>query len=338
MSFQKDAASYRRKSGVTTMTGRSVVCRLLAVFGVSCGLAGPALAQTDTGQSSEMIVNGFPVEEGQIPWQVFLTRTWTDPDGKSWVSWCGGSLIAPQWVLTAAHCLEDEGVAHKPQEMEVGYGSVHRSKLKTVKVEQVIPHAEYESKGSDIGLIKLKRPIGIIKPIPLAEPQFDEALHSGQSNEAPTYLVSGWGRLLDIGDINLATQLHQVNPQQAQAMAEEINSPEQLRAADLVEVDIQGCADLYKSVGYDGPTSTIDVKRNICAAGNGRRADSCQGDSGGPLVAKVQDKFVQVGVVSWGHSCADGVFPGVYTKVSSYTDWINETMNGSAASDTAAKP
>lgn len=207
------------------MTGRSVVCRLLALLGVSCGLAGPALAQTDTGQSSEMIVNGFPVEEGQIPWQVFLTRTWTDPDGKSWASWCGGSLIAPQWVLTAAHCLEDEGVAHKPQEMEVGYGSVHRSKLKTVKVEQVIPHAEYESKGSDIGLMKLKRPIGIIKPIPLAEPRFDAALHSGQSNEAPTYLVSGWGRLLDIGDINLATQLHQVNPQQAQAMAEEITLP-----------------------------------------------------------------------------------------------------------------
>jgi secreted trypsin-like serine protease len=320
------------------MTGRSIAYQLLALLALSCGLAEPALAADDAGKSSEMIVNGVPVDEGQIPWQVFLTRSWTDANGDTWVSWCGGSLIAPQWVLTAAHCLEDGGVAHKPQEMEVGYGSVHRSKLKTVKVEEVIPHAEYESKGSDIGLIKLKRPIGIIKPITVAEPQIDEVLHAGQANAAPTYLVSGWGRLLDIGDIDLATQLHQVNPQQAQAMAEEINSPEQLRAADLVEVDIQGCADLYKSVGYSGPASTIDVKRNICAQGKDRRADSCQGDSGGPLVAKVQGKFVQVGVVSWGHSCADGVFPGVYTKVSSYKDWINDTMNATAASDSAPKP
>jgi secreted trypsin-like serine protease len=150
--------------------------------------------------------------------------------------------------------------------------------------------------------------------------------------------VSGWRRLLDIGDIDLATQLHQVNPQVAQAMAEEINSPEQLRAADLVEVDVQSCAELYKNVGYNGPTSTIDVERNICAEGKDRRADSCQGDSGGPLVAKVQGKFVQVGIVSWGHSCADGVFPGIYTNVSSYKDWINDTINGTAASDTAAKP
>ena len=128
MSFQKYAASYR---GFTTMTGFSIWCQLFALLAMSCGLAGPVLAADDAGKNSEMIVNGVPIEEGQIPWQVSLTRSWTDPNGDSWVSWCGGSLIAPQWVLTAAHCLEDDGVAHKPAEMEVGYGSVHRSKLKT---------------------------------------------------------------------------------------------------------------------------------------------------------------------------------------------------------------
>ena len=311
------------------MTGRSIALQFLALIGLSCGLAGPALAGAGAGTDSEMIVNGAPVTEGDLPWQVFLTRTWTEDNGDTWISWCGGSLIAPQWVLTAAHCLEDNGVPNKAAEMEVGYGSVHRAKLKTVKVEQVIPHSAYESEGFDIGLVKLKQPIGVIKPIEISGPQIDQALRAG--GQQPTLVVSGWGRLLDVGDTDLTTQLQQVNPEAAQQIAEEINSPEQLRAADLVEVDVQGCADLYKGAGYGGPTGTVDTARNICAVGKTARADSCQGDSGGPLVTKYQGHFVQVGVVSWGHSCADGVFPGVYTRVSSYVDWINDTMNGAAA-------
>ena len=66
------------------MTGRSIICQVLALLGLACGLAGPAPAADDSGKSSEMIVNGEPVEEGQIPWQVFLTRSWTDAAGDSW--------------------------------------------------------------------------------------------------------------------------------------------------------------------------------------------------------------------------------------------------------------
>ena len=81
------------------MTGRSIWCQLFVLLAMSCGLAGPVLAADDAGKNSEMIVNGVPVEEGQIPWQVFLTTSWTDPNCDSCVSWCGGSLIAPQGVL-----------------------------------------------------------------------------------------------------------------------------------------------------------------------------------------------------------------------------------------------
>ena len=66
------------------MTGRNVFCRLFALLALSGGVAGPALAADDTGKNSEMIVNGVPVEEGQIPWQVFLTRSWTDANGDRW--------------------------------------------------------------------------------------------------------------------------------------------------------------------------------------------------------------------------------------------------------------
>jgi secreted trypsin-like serine protease len=75
------------------MTGRSVFCQLFALLTLSVGLAAPALAADDAGKNSEMIVNGQPVEEGQIPWQVFLTRSWTDANGDRWVSWCGGPAM-----------------------------------------------------------------------------------------------------------------------------------------------------------------------------------------------------------------------------------------------------
>ena len=89
--------------------------------------------------------------------------------------------------------------------------------------------------------------------------------------------------------------------------------------------------------GVAGPAlAADDTGKNSEMIVNGVPVE--EGQSGGPLVAKLQSKFVQVGVVSWGHSCADGVFPGVYTKVSSYKDWINDTINGAAAGDIAAKP
>jgi len=59
---------------------------------------------------------------------------------------------------------------------------------------------------------------------------------------------------------------------------------------------------------------------SICAASSG--VDSCQGDSGGPLI--IDD--VQVGIVSWGYGCADENYPGVYTDVGYFHNWIVETI------------
>ena len=59
----------------------------------------------------------------------------------------------------------------------------------------------------------------------------------------------------------------------------------------------------------------------ICAGEEGR--DSCQGDSGGPMV---DSEGLLIGIVSWGQGCADKDYPGVYTEVSAYITWINETL------------
>jgi secreted trypsin-like serine protease len=300
---------------------------LLALLGLAFGLIGVALAE-DNGADNEMIVNGELVKEGNFPWQVLVTRTWTDDKGQGWISSCGGSIIAPQWVLTAAHCLEEDGKVNKASEMQVGYGSVHRKRLKEMAVEDVIPNPKYVSDGFDIGLIKLKEPIPHAPVIELANPQTEATLRA--THPELTVTVSGWGKLWDIKNGEVEAQFQQFGKGSAAAIADAINSPEQLRKADLQEVDIEDCAKVYQASGEFG-ANPIDLKRNICAMGVKVRKDSCQGDSGGPLVVNASGHPVQVGVVSWGHSCADTMFPGVYSRVSSYADWIKETMNGTGA-------
>ena len=108
------------------------------------GLAASAPVQEAAEPSDEMIVNGEPVTEGEIPFQVLITAQWTDQNG-SWASTCGGSLISPQRVLTAAHCLVlGNGKTFAPGELQVGYGSVYRSKLQKVGVEKVFAHQGYQ--------------------------------------------------------------------------------------------------------------------------------------------------------------------------------------------------
>lgn len=70
---------------------------------------------------------------------------------------------------------------------------------------------------------------------------------------------------------------------------------------------------------------------NICAYADGK--DSCQGDSGGPLVAKENGRYAIVGVVSYGHKCAEKGFPGVYARVTKNMDWIKKIASGTFASN-----
>lgn len=97
-----------------------------------------------------------------------------------------------------------------------------------------------------------------------------------------------------------------------------------LRDVTIYTVNNNWCRERYLELPQPG----VVTENMICAGilGEGGR-DACQGDSGGPLYYKSGGNDIIVGVVSWGHQCANGSFPGVSTAVSPYTHWIVETVS-----------
>ncbi len=137
------------------MTRAPILSHLLVAAAVLLGLNVPALGETDT----EMIVGGKPAAQGKYPWQVRLYESMDDEIG-----FCGGSIIAPQWVLTAAHCLVDT------ESVVVGFGDVDRTKTKKIKSAKVIVNPTYlDGEKADLALVKLSEPIDDAPVVALAD-------------------------------------------------------------------------------------------------------------------------------------------------------------------------
>src|SRR5262249_53270458 len=118
---------------------------LVAVLGLAIAVLF-AVVRFAAAEDNEMIVAGTEAPDGKFPYQVRLYRSMEDDRG-----FCGGSLIAPQWVLTASHCLANESgdayIARDPDSVVVGYGSNDRTKTTKVKVEKIFVRPEFLDKG-----------------------------------------------------------------------------------------------------------------------------------------------------------------------------------------------
>ncbi|XP_074417246.1 transmembrane protease serine 5 [Larus michahellis] len=231
------------------------------------------------------VVGGTEVSPGRWPWQVSLYQGSRHH--------CGGSVLAREWIITAAHCV------HSYRRLQasawlVFAGIITHGSIKQeagVSVKKIIYHPLYNdsSLDYDIALMKLQVPLnfsGAIRAVCL--PPSHQDLFQG----TPCW-VSGWGY---------------TRPDQGQVT-------ETLKEALVPLIGTKRC---NSSCMYAGELTA----RMLCAGYLRGKIDACQGDSGGPLVCQDGFTWRLVGIVSWGQGCAEPSHPGVYTNVAQLLPWI----------------
>jgi len=246
----------------------------------NCGTAGYAIDETDS-----LIVGGRQARAGQFPWQVSLD------DGRG--SFCGGTIINRNWVLTAAHCCDTSS----PRDFDVvaGAHNLNRptSNQRKYSLNRIVVHPNWNDRNNDfdIALLRTSSAMSLNRfRHPACKPRTNS--YSGS-----TSIVSGWGAIRS-GGPSSSTLLYISVPilSNSQCNTHAEFRPNQIKASML-------CAGRMSN----------------------NQQDSCQGDSGGPLVVARRNKYEIVGVVSWGYGCA-GQSPGVYARVSSALSWIDRTI------------
>ncbi|CAG0899004.1 unnamed protein product [Darwinula stevensoni] len=203
---------------------------------------------------------------------------------------CGGFILDEMNVITAAHCCDAVSsftvVAGEHDRSETSGNEVE------IDVERMVPHEDYNGFDltADICLLHLESALEWSEFIYPAEmpAQFQDW------DDGDMMTVSGWGSTSEGGSL-----------------------PDILQKVDVAVVSDADCDDYYSSFGG------IDFDAHICAGNMPEGgADSCQGDSGGPMFET--GGGIVSGIVSWGVGCARPEFPGVYSQLATYMDWVEE--------------
>ncbi|MER6388419.1 serine protease [Streptomyces sp. NPDC059382] len=261
------------------------------------GAAAAPLARMPQAAADSVVIGGQPVKVADSPWVVALASR-DRFGGTRGGQFCGGVIVAPTTVVTAAHCLGRQvlgGPVESVPDLRVIAG---RTELRAtdgreiaVLAARVNPAYDSASNAGDLAVLELAEAVPADQVLPMAD-KGHPAYEAG--TEASVY---GWGDTSGFGDYAYG-----------------------LRAARVEILADRVCEDAYPG-DVDGQYRAASM---VCAGDRGGGKDACQGDSGGPLVARGR----LIGVVSWGRGCGRADSPGVYTRISPLVGFVSGSERG----------
>ncbi|XP_011642596.1 uncharacterized protein LOC105430640 [Pogonomyrmex barbatus] len=297
-----DVTLERRYGRPPACGSHHVCCRRSHIIGArpQRGQCGVRNTQGINGRIKNPVYVDGDSEFGEYPWQVAILKK----DTTESVYVCGGTLISPRHIITAAHCVKTH--AGRDLRARLGEWDVNHDVEFYPYIERdivsVFVHPEFYAGtlANDIAILKLDHDVDFGK-----NPHISAACLPDKHDDFTGIRcwTTGWGKDA-FGDYGKYQNI--------------------LKEVDVPVVSHHVCEQQMRRTRL-GPS--FNLHPGFVCAGGEEGKDACKGDGGGPMVCERNGHWQLTGVVSWGIGCGQPGVPGVYTRVSHYLDWIRQTMD-----------